>query len=92
MDNVEEQIEHLLFKSNQKTVLLQKLQSHIKKSDMKVFENKIDEITKNNPNASFDEIFSIFYAFVNENMPSYVENAFYTDISEFVNEKIKFDV
>ncbi|KAM0677017.1 hypothetical protein BDAP_000623 [Binucleata daphniae] len=92
MDNVEEQIEHLLFKSNQKTVLLQKLQSRIKKSDMKVFENKIDEITKNNPNASFDEIFNIFYAFVNENMPSYVENAFYADISEFVNEKIKFDV
>lgn len=91
MTNIENQIEHLLFKSNQKNVLLEKLKAHLNKSDIKLFEDKINEIVKNNPNASFDDIFDLFYAFVNENMPSNVDNLFYNDISEFINENIQFN-
>ncbi|KAM0687373.1 hypothetical protein COBT_001386 [Conglomerata obtusa] len=91
MSDIEDQIENLMSKSSHKNSLLNKLCSRFKGPDLKLLEDKIDEIILNNENKKFDDLFDEVYYYVTKNIPSYVDEGFYEDVSKFVNENIKYD-
>lgn len=89
MDNLEDQIEHLLTKSNNKQILLERFETYLSKSDKEMINKKIDDIIKEKGEQNYDDILNTTFEYLCENLPSSVDKKLYEDIVSFVNENIK---